>query len=254
MSGRTVAIGDIHGDLAALERILAQLPALDADDTIVFLGDYLDRGPHSAEVIARVRELQARGPMRVVALRGNHEDAWLKVVDEGWFEFLIPHGNGCLETLRSFQGRSPPPGQDAPRGDVPSAEDFAAMERGSFLPAEVVAWMRTLAHYYEDAHALYVHAGIKRQHGHFPHPSQVSPQRALLWLRDRDFFENYRGKLVVFGHTTTPSLPPELSSYTPEDPSDLWAGPSCVGLDTGCGKGGFLSAILLPERLVFESR
>jgi hypothetical protein len=99
-----------------------------------------------------------------------------------------------------------------------------------------------------------VHAGIKRDGAGFPHPSEIEPKRALLWLRDRDFFENYRGKLVVFGHTTTRTLPNELSTYTPEDPTDMWAGPACVGLDTACGKGGFLTAFELPAKRVYESR
>ncbi len=245
---RTVAIGDIHGDLEAFERLWARLPPLDAEDTVVFLGDYLDRGPRSAEVIARVRELAAKGPMKVVALRGNHEDAWLRIIDEGWFEFILPRGNGCLDTLRSFQGRA---GQAV---EAPDAEDFEELERGRFLPADVVTWLRALPFYYEDEHAIYVHAGLKRVGEAFLHPSQVEPQRALLWLRDRDFFENYRGKLIVFGHTTTKHLPPELSSFTPEDPNDMWAGPACVGLDTGCGKGGFLTALILPDQLVYESR
>ena len=248
MSGRTVAIGDIHGDLEAFERLLTRLPKLDAADTIVLLGDYVDRGPRSAEVIAKVQALTALGPAKVVALRGNHEDAWLKIIDEGWFEFILPRGNGCLDTLRSFQGRV---GQAI---EAPDGDDFAQMERGAFFPADVVTWMRALPLYYEDDHAIYVHAGLKRHEGAFLHPSLVTPPRALLWLRDRDFFQNYRGKLIVFGHTTTKHLPPELSSFTPDDPNDLWAGPACAGLDTGCGKGGFLSALMLPDRLVYESR
>jgi serine/threonine protein phosphatase 1 len=252
MSGRTIAIGDVHGDLEALDRLLKRLPKLDPGDTIVFLGDYLDRGPRSAEVVARVRELSALGPAKVVALRGNHEDAWLRIIDEGWFEFLIPRGNGCLETLRSFQGRAGKGGKA--ESDAPDADDFGAMERGGFFPPDVVTWMRGLPLFYEDSHAIYVHAGLKRQDGAFLHPSQVTPPRALLWLRDRDFFENYRGKLIVFGHTTTKYLPPELSTFTPDDPNDMWAGPACVGLDTGCGKGGFLTALMLPDKLVYESR
>ena len=246
---RTFAVGDIHGDIDALEALLAKLPPLAPDDTIVFLGDYIDRGPHSADVVARVRTLANAGACKVITLRGNHEDAWLRVIDEGWPEFLLPRNNGCLECLRSFQGRP----IDS-KSESPDAEDFEAMSRGAFFPPDVVAWMRTLLMFYEDEHAIYVHAGIKRQDGAFPHPSRVEPASALLWLRDRDFFENYRGKLVVFGHTTTPSLPPELSTYTPEDPSDLWAGPACVGLDTGCGKGGFLTALELPSQMVYESR
>ena len=185
----------------------------------------------------------------MVALRGNHEDAWLCVIDEGWFEFLLPRGNGCFECLRSFQGGAVPSDADAPEGDA-----FMAMERGGFFPAAVVAWLRELPYFYEDDHAIYVHAGIKRQDGEFPHPSAVDPPRALLWLRDLDFFANYRGKLVVFGHTTTRTLPNELSTHTPEDPTDMWAGPACVGLDTACGKGGFLTAFELPARTVYESR
>jgi serine/threonine protein phosphatase 1 len=247
--GRTFAIGDIHGDLAALDTLLARLPRATADDTILFVGDYIDRGPCSAEVVARVRDLSKWTPARVVALRGNHEDAWVKVVDEGWPEFVMPRRNGCLEALRSFLGK-PQPAED----EMGSAEDIEAMFAGSFFPKDVVEWMRSLPHFYEDEHAIYVHAGLVRKDGVFPHPSEVEPKRALLWTRDRDFFANYDGKLVVFGHTATEDLPEELSGFTPEDPADLWAGPKAIGLDTGAGKGGFLSAIELPSRLVYESR
>lgn len=249
MAGRSFAIGDIHGDLAALDVLLARLPPLDADDTLVFVGDYVDRGPDSAGVIARLRGLAADGPARVVALRGNHEDAWVQIVDQGWPEFVMPRGNGCLECYRSFRGL-PPPGPT----EQPTDEELREMLEGTFFPPDVIAWMRELPWFYEDDHAIYVHAGIRRTDGEFPHPRDVRPRRALLWLRDRDFFESYRGKLVVFGHTTTRTLPVELSVYTPDDPTDLWAGPACVGLDTGCGKGGFLTAFELPARRVYESR
>ncbi|MDB4956602.1 MAG: Serine/threonine protein phosphatase [Myxococcales bacterium] len=249
VSGRTFAIGDIHGDLAALRKLFSRLPALTSDDTVVFLGDYIDRGPDSAGVVAWLLELIRTCPAKVVPLRGNHEDAWLQVVDKGWAEFVLPRGNGCLECYRSFRGE-PIPGDD----DFPTNEEIDGMIAGTFIPTEVLAWMRTLPFFYEDEHAIYVHAGIKRQHAAFPHPREVKPQRALLWLRDRDFFENYRGKLVVFGHTTTRTLPNELSTHTPEDPTDMWAGPACIGLDTACGKGGFLTAFELPAKTVYESR
>src|SRR5438067_538751 len=102
VGGRTFAIGDIHGDLASLELLFSRLPAMTADDTVVFLGDYIDRGPDSAGVVAWVRALTAKGPAKVIALRGNHEDAWLQVIDKGWLEYILPRGNGCLESLRSF--------------------------------------------------------------------------------------------------------------------------------------------------------
>jgi serine/threonine protein phosphatase 1 len=249
VSGRTFAIGDIHGDLESLQILFARLPPLVPSDTLVFLGDYLDRGPNSAGVVRWIRDFTASAACKIVLLRGNHEDAWLQVVDTGWPEFVAPRGNGCLETYRSFANK-PHPEPD----EMAAIEEYEAMFAGSFFPPDVVAWMRQLAWFYEDEHAIYVHAGIKRTNGEFPHPSRVDPPRALLWLRDRDFFENYRGKLVVFGHTTTRTLPNELSTHTPEDPTDLWAGPACIGLDTACGKGGFLTAFELPAQRVYESR
>ena len=63
-----------------------------------------------------------------------------------------------------------------------------------------------------------------------------------------------RADTKPFEHTATGLVPPELSSYTPEDPSDMWAGPCTVGLDTGAGKGGFLTALELPSTRAYESR
>jgi serine/threonine protein phosphatase 1 len=246
---RTFVIGDIHGDLSALERIFDRLPAAAAEDTIVFLGDYVDRGPSSAQVVAFVRRLSNEGPAKVVALRGNHEDAWLRVIETGWPEFVRPPGNGCLAAMRSYT-KGPAAEPDA----QPRPDEIRSLLRGAFFPADVVAWMRNLPFWHEDEHAIYVHAGLPRDGQGFAHPSRAPVPVALLWLRDEDFFRNYRGKLVVFGHTATAYLPPELSTYTPEDPLDIWAGPCCVGLDTGAGKGGFLTAIELPAMRVYESR
>ncbi|MFO0553422.1 MAG: metallophosphoesterase family protein [Polyangiaceae bacterium] len=265
MLERTFAIGDIHGDLRALDSLLGKLPELRSSDTLVFVGDYIDRGPDSKGVIERVRSLEKTCPAKVVALRGNHEDAWVKVADEGWPEFVMPRTNGCLEALRSFTG-GPVPSSD----DIPDDKELIALLRASFFPADVLDWMRALPYFYENNHAIFVHAGLVKKVGGarsaggelsppnkadgFLHPSEVEPKRALLWVRDKAFFEEYDGKTVVFGHTTTEQLPAELSSHTPADPKDLWAGPCAIGLDTGAGKGGFLSAIELPWGRVYESR
>jgi serine/threonine protein phosphatase 1 len=246
---RTFAIGDIHGDLEGLKRVFERMPSLGPDDTVVFIGDYIDRGPCSAQVVEFVRKLADAGPGRVVALRGNHEDAWLRVIAGGWPEFILPPGNGCLAAMRSFVG-GPAPSPD----EGPKPEEHEALMSGSFFPEDVVTWMKSLPYWYEDDHAIYVHAGLPRRGDAFLHPSKVRIPASLMWLRDEDFFRNYRGKLVVFGHTATAYLPPELSTYTPEDPLDVWAGPCCVGLDTGAGKGGFLTAVELPSMRVYESR
>ncbi|HEY3236436.1 MAG TPA: metallophosphoesterase family protein [Polyangiaceae bacterium] len=250
MAGRTFAIGDIHGDTEHLFKLLSRLPALDAKDTLVFLGDYIDRGPRSAQVIDYLRRLPSSTRARVITLRGNHEDAWLRVIDHGWDAFVVPVGNGCLSAYRSYVG-GPVPGEE----EEPQPKEAEAMRRGGFLPADVVAWFRSLPYWFEDDYAIYVHAGLPRgSDGAFQHPRDVAEPLALLWMRDEYFFRNYRGKMVVFGHTRTELLPPELSGYTPSDPTDLWAGENVVGLDTGCGNGGFLTALELPTLKVYESR
>lgn len=229
--------------------LLETLPELRPDDTLVFLGDYVDRGPHSAQVIAAIRSLQAEPKCRVVALRGNHEDAWLRVLEGGWPEFVMPPANGCLATMRSFTGAAHPQ-----RGEWPGPDEVGPLTAGSFLPPAVVEWMRSLPWWYEDEHAIYVHAGVPAADGRWQHPSEVKPRSILLWTREADMFTGYRGKTLVIGHTMTKLLPPELSSHTPADPKDLWAGEDVIAIDTGCGKGGFLTAVELPRRVVYESR
>jgi len=75
-----------------------------------------------------------------------------------------------------------------------------------------------------------------------------------MWERTKEFFERYAGKRVVFGHTGADSLPQQLSTYTPADGGDLFYRGCVVGIDTGCGHGGFLTAIELPSLKVYESR
>jgi serine/threonine protein phosphatase 1 len=246
MPGRTFAIGDIHGDADALYRVLGCFPELTAEDTLVFVGDYIDRGPKSKDVIDYIRALPKQTPAKVVTLRGNHEDAWLRVIDQGWPDFALPPTNGCHATMCSFLGM--------PLDAVFGPDEVTCLLKGGFFPPDVVTWMRELPYFYEDEHAIYVHAGLPRDGDGFKHPSKVETKVALLWCRDEHFFRHYRGKLVVFGHTATEYLPPELSSYTPEDPTDIWAGPCTVGLDTGAGKGGFLTGVELPALRVYESR
>ncbi|MCL2725263.1 MAG: serine/threonine protein phosphatase [Polyangiaceae bacterium] len=250
MAQRTFAIGDIHGDLVSLKKTLALLPPLDAQDTLVLMGDYVDRGPESAQVIEFIRtELPKRVPGKLVCLRGNHEDGWLRVLSFGWSEFVMPSANGCLATLRSFN-HDPTRENDL----LPTRAELTALQTGAFFPADVVEWMKSLPFFYEDEHAIYVHAGLLEKDGQWIHPADVQDPAQMLWVRTMRFFDGYRGKRVVCGHTSTDVLPPELSSFTPEDPLDMWVRENVVVVDTGCGKGGFLTALELPTMKVYESR
>jgi serine/threonine protein phosphatase 1 len=249
MANRTFAVGDIHGDLAAFKKTLEKLPKLDEKDTMVLMGDYVDRGPESAQVIEFIRhELPKMVPGKLVCLRGNHEDGWLRVASGGWPEFVIPLANGCLPTLRSYRNQ---PCKDM---ELPSREELVSMQHGEFLPDDVVDWMNDLPFWYEDEHAIYVHAGLIEEDGKWLHPRDTDNPTKLLWVRTMRFFQGYRGKRVVCGHTATENLPPELSSFTPEDPLDMWVGENVIVIDTGSGKGGFLTILELPALKTYESR
>lgn len=249
---RTFAVGDIHGQLDHLERLLVRLPELNPDDTIVFIGDYVDRGPDSRGVVDRVRALASAGPARVVCLRGNHEDKWLdcgRAPDAG---FLFPPGNGCGAMFRSYTG-----GPGLAEGEMLTQAELARFfDVAAWLPADVLAWFETLPLWYEDDHAIYVHAGLEADGDGWRHPS-AGASTSLLWQRDKDFFRGYDGKRLVFGHTPVELLPLDHLGFLAslfDDPLDVWKRGKLVGLDTGCGKGGFLSAVELPSLRIYESR
>ncbi len=248
MASRTFVIGDIHGDIAHLWRLLGTFPELTSNDTLVFVGDYVDRGPCSAQVVEYLRTLPERTPAKVVTLRGNHEDAWLRVASEGWDEFVLPPLNGCLAACRSFTGGAVPEPED-----LPDPNERTMIQTASFFPNEVLRWMDELPYWYEDDHGLYVHSGLPQDGSRFLHPSEVKAPISLLWCRSETFFRDYRGKQVVFGHTLTDYLWQELDGGDPLERSRIWVGTNAVGIDTGCGHGGFLSAVEFPSTNVYES-
>ena len=248
MSARTIAVGDIHGQLVELETLLARLPPLQAEDTLLFIGDYLDRGPQAAQVVRFLREeLPRRTPARLVTLRGNHEDAWLDSLATPNIGFLLPEGNGCRATLQSFVKTE----------GMTDAEVAALLfQPKDWLPVWVQHWMRRLPTWYEDAHGIYVHAGLEGEGTTWLHPS-LGAERNLLWMRESDFYIGYSGKRLVFGHTLTTELPVDHLNWFQkifDDVADVWFRGDLIGVDTGCGKGGFLSAVELPSKAVYESR
>jgi serine/threonine protein phosphatase 1 len=242
MSGRTFAIGDIHGDIDALERLLERLPKLDDGDTVVFLGDYLDRGPHAKDVIELVRAYAKAGPQHTVTLRGNHEDKWVECFTTPDLPYLVQQGNGCAHTYRSFTDK-PPLMKDE---SLPMEELAHMLKVSEWLPTDLLEWMKELPLYYEDEHAIYVHAGLEGEIGDWKPPAE-SRAKVLLWTRDVQFYNGYRGKRVVFGHSNTKELPGG-------DPESVWRTDTVMGIDTASGMGGFLSAVELPALQVYDSR
>ncbi len=175
MHPRTIAIGDIHGYAAALRTIVAAI-APRACDTIVTMGDYVDRGPDSRGVLAAMIELGRR--CRLVPLLGNHDLMFLKVCeghDELFIDWLAFGGNA---TLGSYGGRL---------GNV---------------PPEHLQFLRNCPRYHETPRHLFVHANYLEDQ-----PLSEQPDEVLLWesLRNRQPGRHYSGKTVFVGHTARKS-------------------------------------------------
>lgn len=164
------AIGDIHGCYRLLLKALAEVDARShSPNTIVFLGDYIDRGPQSREVVEALMRGPTREGDRWICLRGNHEqmmvDTYRKPLEPGWWL-----DDGGEATEKSFGGRP---------------------------PEAVIDWCERLPTSYETATHFFVHAGIRP--GLALH---LQDDEVKLWIRDK-FLDDERdhGKHIVHGHT-----------------------------------------------------
>jgi calcineurin-like phosphoesterase family protein len=232
---KTFVVGDIHGRGAQLYNLLEILPQ-DAADTLVFLGDLIDRGLDAPGCVDQVLKLHRENPDRVICLRGNHEQMLLDFID-GIADIWVTPVTGGMRTFEQYTGQAL---------NVSSEEEIDEARRtiSTSVPAEHLEFFRQMPFYYEDDFAIYVHAGLDQG----KHPSESSPQ-SLLWLRDMDFYKNYYGKPCVFGHTPTPFLPlrGRLGRH------GIYIFHSAIGLDTGYNHQSPLSCLSLPDFALYQT-
>jgi serine/threonine protein phosphatase 1 len=171
-SGRLLVIGDIHGCHIALDKLLEHL-AITPTDTVVVLGDVIDRGPGTRQVIDRLLDLQQR--CRLIFLLGNHEEMFLdSLTDDELREPWL--GFGGLETLMSYGEH---------------AEDTGE------IPAEHIAFLKTGLDYFETESIVFVHANLE--------PGPPLSEQTAEWLRWAKLTKNElplpSGQRVICGHT-----------------------------------------------------
>jgi len=208
--GRIIAIGDIHGCINKLQDLLARLEIC-REDTIIFLGDYIGRGPGSKDVLSTLIGLKGK-TRRTVYLLGNHENLLLEYVKSP-DENLIPYlRQQSIETFLKSYGE----------------EDLSRLHNLSFMPEEHVKFLESLELYHVENEYLFVHAGIM--------PGlPLAKHTAMELCEVRDMFLNAKveiDKTVVFGHTAF-----ELPLVTEDK----------IGIDTGAVYGNLLTAVILPE-------
>ncbi len=216
---KSFVIGDIHGCERELRYLIDGLP-LSQGDRLVFLGDYIDRGPDSRGVVSYLVELPKQlSSIEFVFLKGNHEDMFLSFLGIGGAHgdmFLI---NGGKATVASYGIES----------DKPSGEQAL-----SALPPEHRKFYQDLRPYFRMTPFLCVHAGIE------PEKSLAEQsEEELLWIRNKFIYASHRlPYTVLFGHT------PQQSVYY-----DL---PYKIGLDTGLVYGNLLTCLDVDEKVLYQ--
>ena len=204
----TFAIGDVHGCLDKLTRLLDRCRHHGGDrpHRWVFVGDYVDRGPDSRGVVEMLLRLQRKAPKQVICLRGNHEAMMLEAAHTNEEDLWLLNGGG--ETLASYGARG-------------------ALD----MPPAHLDWVAALPLSFDDGRRLFVHAGVNP---FLPLDRQV--ERDILWIRepflssDRDF-----GRLIVHGHTPLSTGVPDLRANR-------------LNIDTAAVFGGPLTAAVFDDQ------
>ena len=177
----TIAIGDIHGMFREVEKLLEHIDRFIETKwgndrfKLIFLGDYIDRGPYSKQVIKKLRSLESEN---FICLKGNHEEMMIKSVsgETEKTRFLVSGGEATIQSYGGF------------------TQEFYSD----------LAWMTTLSTSYEDDKRFFVHAGIDPDA-----PLADQSDEAKLWIRRKFIVDDRRfEKYVVHGHTPTTKNPP----------------------------------------------
>jgi serine/threonine protein phosphatase 1 len=172
-SGRFFAVGDIHGCLDRLKILLKRMPVDWDEDRLIFLGDYVDRGPDSMQVIEFLLDFKRRYGERIVFLQGNHE--WM------FSRYLI--GEDCGPFLRC--------------GGSQTIESYSLEGKALEVPGSHRGFLEDLKPFHETESYIFVHAGLR------PGVSLAAQSHEdLLWIRSPFLESPYNwGKRVIFGHT-----------------------------------------------------
>ncbi len=202
MAGRLLVIGDIHGFITPLNLLLDHLKP-DLEDTLVTLGDYIDRGPQSKDVLLKLIQLKTLTNLKM--LIGNHDLMFLESIHFKRFntDWLL---YGGLQTLESF-------GVDLANPDF------------ELFDAEIVDFLKSeCSRYWEDEKHIFVHAGVDPLI-----PLDQQSDKLLFWDKlDPNFSGHQSGKKVVCGHTRqTSGIPLNLGQL--------------LCLDTNVYGGGWLT-------------
>ncbi len=211
---RKYVIGDVHGRADLLRHLTDQIiedayAAGSSENVLIYLGDYVDRGPSSKDVLDMLVS-QPPSSFSAIHIMGNHEDMMLQVIDgeEDASHWIMNGGN---KTLQSYGV------------DLISGHSLECV-----LPESHKRFLSSLAPYHEEDGFLFVHAGIRPDV-----PLHEQTRFDLMWIRDEFLMSNVDfGKIVVHGHSIHPV--PEIKLNR-------------IGIDTGAWKSDVLTCLVIDD-------
>jgi len=218
MNARYYIIGDIHGHFSKLKKMISNVTDdVRPDDVFIFLGDYIDRGPESFEVIEFLIEFSTK--FKTIFLTGNHEDMFIRFITIGDnYSNYIRNGGGY--TIQSY---------------IKNLKKF-------ILPENHKSFFNSLKLYYENDEFVAVHAGLN------PEIDNLDKQKRndLIWIREEFYkYPGKWGKTIIFGHTPTPYIHNSDAVYFDERRN-------IIGIDTNAMSDGYpLTCIRWPDRKIY---
>ncbi|PWW45465.1 MULTISPECIES: metallophosphoesterase family protein [Paenibacillus] len=222
---RTIMISDIHGCIDQLDQILQLTEYNSTKDKLILLGDYVDRGPNSKEVVDKVIQLVMNH--NAIALRGNHDQRLVDLINSDSVTVrskFLEHGG--KQTLQSY--------------DINNEEisDEILNQAIEFIKTHYYHhndYISKLPFYHEDKDHIYVHAGLN--------PNFIDwknqPEHDFMYIKDEFIRARFDlNKKIIFGHTKTIDI---------HGTSDIWFSDDKIGIDGGCAYGMQLNCLIFQE-------
>ena len=229
---RVLAVGDIHGMYEKLIKLMEKISFSREEDLLVFLGDYIDRGPDSARCLQYVFNLQKTCPDSVVCLLGNHEvmmSSYLALNRGSYNNLIVDYADSWLEN-----------------GGFATLQQLHELDAGK--RNMLINWVTNLPVKFQYQEYFFCHAGVDPD---VPLPAQN--EFDMLWRR-RQWWERYKsGETIVVGHTPVQKVKKQ-AEHGRKTPKPLFFPNRVIMCDTGaCMPGGKLSCVEVLSGKVWQA-
>lgn len=219
---RTIMISDIHGCMKTFDQMLGLVNYNSKYDQLILLGDYVDRGPESKEVVEKVIDLVQNH--QAIAIRGNHDQRLVDLIKNNHSLIktkFLEHGG--METLKSYCNIN---------HEFSNQSLDQAIETIGALYSYHIKFLSELPLYHEDYNHIYVHAGLNPDFIDW----KSQPEHDFMYMKEKFIQHRFHlNKRIVFGHTRTADI---------HGSPAIWFSEDKIGIDGGCAYGMQLNALI----------